>query len=84
MQKKSRNNFKNNKIFFFRKNNSRYLKNVKKKNEIKDEILNNQKYYLYKNKKLKKGIFLKRPRFNEIMYPFYLNLKLVNEYLKKK
>jgi hypothetical protein len=84
MQKKQRNYFKNNKKFFYRKKNSRYLKNIKEKNEIKNEILNNQKYYLYKTKKLKKGIFLKRPRFNEIMYPFYLNLKLVNEYLKKK
>lgn len=82
MQKKQRNRFKNNKKFFYRKNNSRYLKDRKEKNE--KEVLNNQKYYLYKNKKLKKGIFLKKPRFNEIMYPFFLNLKLVNEYLKKK
>jgi hypothetical protein len=60
----------------------------KKKNFIEKEEKkinkNNQNYYLYKNKKLKKGIFLKKPKFNEIMYPFFLNLKLVNEYLKKK
>lgn len=47
----------------------------------KKKIISN---YLYKNKKLKKGIFLKKPVLNEILYPFYLNLKLVNEYLKKK
>ena len=40
--------------------------------------------YLYSNKKLKKGVFLKKPSFNEIKFPFKLNLKLVNEYIKKK
>ena len=34
--------------------------------------------------KLKKGVFLKKPSFNDIIYPFSLNLKLINEYLKKK
>lgn len=40
--------------------------------------------YLHFNKKLKQGIFLKKPSFNEIKYPFHLNLKLINEYIKKK
>ena len=40
--------------------------------------------YLHFNKKLKQGIFLKKPYFDEIKYPFFLNLKLVNEYIKKK
>nr|WGU20092.1 hypothetical protein [Phytophthora sp. ML-2023a] len=40
--------------------------------------------YLHKNKKIKKGIFFKKPTFNSILYPFHLNLKLINEYLKKK
>ncbi len=40
--------------------------------------------YLHTNKKLKQGIFLKKPTFNDIIYPFSLNLKLINEYLKKK
>lgn len=40
--------------------------------------------YLHVNQKLKQGIFLKKPSFNEIIYPFSLNLKLINEYLKKK
>ncbi len=82
MQKKQKNNLKNKK-FIYRKNNSLYLKNIAEKKEKKIKI-NNQNYYLYKNKKLKKGVFLKKPKFNEIMYPFFLNLKLINEYLKKK
>jgi hypothetical protein len=39
--------------------------------------------HLHLNKKLKQGIFLKKPCFNEIKYPFYLNLKLIQEYIKK-
>ena len=39
-------------------------------------------YRLRKKKKI--GIFFKTPSFKHIAYPFYLNLKLVNEYLKKK
>lgn len=87
MQKKQNNSFKNNnfkhKKFIYQKKNSLRLKrNIEKKEQqIK---INNQSRYLYKNKKLKKGIFLKKPKFNEIIYPFFLNLKLVNEYLKKK
>ena len=40
--------------------------------------------YLHFNKKLKQGIFLKKPSSKDIKYPFYLNLKLINEYIKKK
>lgn len=81
MQKKQNNNFKNRKFFYKNRNALLLKKNLEKKEEqIK---LNNQKRYLYQNKKLKKGIFLKKPRFKEILYPFFLNLKLVNEYLKK-
>ena len=40
--------------------------------------------YLHTNRKLKQGIFLRKPTFNDILYPFSLNLKLINEYLKKK
>jgi len=60
--------------FFFAK------KNQKKKQPEKPKITN----YLYVHKKLKKGVFLKKPSFNDIIYPFSLNLKLINEYLKKK
>jgi hypothetical protein len=52
----------------------------KKKQPEKPKITN----YLYVHKKLKKGVFLKKPSFNDIIYPFSLNLKLINEYLKKK
>ena len=91
MQKKQNNNFKNRNSLHFKKNikfiykNKNFLhfkKNIEKKEQqIK---INNQNRYIYKNKKLKKGIFLKKPKFNEILYPFFLNLKLINEYLKKK
>lgn len=87
MQKKQNNNFKtsnfkNKKFLYKRKNSLQLKKNIEKKEQqIK---INNQNHYLYKNKKLKKGIFLKKPKFNEIIYPFFLNLKLINEYLKKK
>lgn len=40
--------------------------------------------YLHRNKKKKIGIFFKKPNFKNILYPFHLNLKLINEYLKKK
>lgn len=80
--KKKNNNLKN-KQFIYKKKNSLNLRNITEKNEKKPNK-NSQNNYLYKNKKLKKGVFLKKPKFNEIMYPFFLNLKLVNEYLKKK
>jgi len=59
-------------------NNNNIIK--KKKQPEKPKITN----YLYVHKKLKKGVFLKKPSFNDIIYPFSLNLKLINEYLKKK
>jgi hypothetical protein len=69
-------------------NNKYYKKKTYNKNNIikkkkrpeKPKITN----YLYVHKKLKKGVFLKKPSFNDIIYPFSLNLKLINEYLKKK
>lgn len=39
--------------------------------------------YLYLNKKIKQGIFLKKPLFSEIKFPISLNLTLINEYIKK-
>jgi hypothetical protein len=55
----------------------------KKKNYyILKKIQNN--HHLLKSEKLKKSIILKKPKFHEILYPFFLNLNLVNEYLKKK
>ncbi len=80
--KKKDNNLKNRK-FIYKKKNSLDLRNITEKKDNKTNK-NSQNNYLYKNKKLKKGVFLKQPKFNEIMYPFFLNLKLVNEYLKKK
>lgn len=72
---------------FIHKNNKYYKKKTynnniiqKKKKPEKPKITN----YLYVHKKLKKGVFLKKPSFNDIIYPFPLNLKLINEYLKKK
>jgi hypothetical protein len=82
MQKKKNNNFK--KIFFYnKKRNSILLKKSIEKKELQKKI-NNQNRYLYKNKKLKKGVFLKTPKMNQINYPFFLNGKLINEYFKKK
>jgi hypothetical protein len=59
-----------------------YLENKKKKNKKpkKFQITN----YLYINRTLKKGIFFKKPSFNEIKYPIQFNFKLINEFLKKK
>ena len=73
---------------FIQKNNKYYKKKTynsnnviqKKKQPEKPKITN----YLYVHKKLKKGVFLKKASFNDIIYPFSLNLKLINEYLKKK
>ena len=57
---------------------------IKKKKKIikfkKKKILN----YLYINKKIKKGIFLKNPDIKEIKYPINFNFKLINEFLNKK
>ena len=71
---------------FIHKNNNYFKKKtynnnvIQKKKPEKPKITN----YLYVHKKLKKGVFLKKPSFNDIIYPFSLNLKLINEYLKKK
>lgn len=85
MEKKNKNNNLNQQ--FIHKNNKYYKKKTynnniiqKKKQPEKPKITN----YLYVHKKLKKGVFLKKPSFNDIIYPFSLNLKLINEYLKKK
>nr|YP_010395020.1 Ymf100 [Phytopythium vexans]YP_010395072.1 Ymf100 [Phytopythium vexans]DAZ89457.1 TPA_asm: Ymf100 [Phytopythium vexans]DAZ89509.1 TPA_asm: Ymf100 [Phytopythium vexans] len=72
-QKNKNNKFKNN--FFFKKNT------YKKKKKLQKLKTTN---YLYIYPKIKKGIFLKKPSYNDILYPFNLNLKLINEYLKKK
>jgi hypothetical protein len=83
IEKKNKKNKKLNQQF----NNKYYKKKIynnniiqKKKQPEKPKITN----YLYVHKKLKKGVFLKKPSFNDIIYPFSLNLKLINEYLKKK
>lgn len=82
MKKNQNKNFKP-KHFSFTKKKSIYLKSIdRKKKEETPEIIHNN--YLYKNKKLKKGIFLKKPKLNEILYPFFLNMKLIKQYLKKK
>lgn len=83
-------NIKNNNLNqqFIHKNNKYYNKKIfnnnnkinQKKQPEKPKITN----YLYVHKKLRKGVFLKKPSFNDIIYPFSLNLKLINEYLKKK
>jgi hypothetical protein len=74
-------NKSNKKVFFnknLNKNKFNYFNYLKKKK--KQKITN----YLYINKKLKTGIFLKTPVFNEIKYPIPFNLKLIYEFLKKK
>nr|UXG55729.1 hypothetical protein [Phytophthora cactorum] len=95
-QKNNKNN-KYNKQHFNKKNNKypysykRYNKNsYKNKNNIyyllgeKKPLKPLTTAYLHRNKKIKTGIFFKEPSFKTILYPFYLNLKLINEYLKKK
>lgn len=81
--KKNNNKILKKKIFNFFKKKSLYLKDIEKKTK-ENYKKKNQNRYLYKNKKLKKGIFLKRPKLNEIFYPFFLNMKLIKTYLKKK
>ncbi len=70
-------------------NNQKYSVQFNKVDPINPKTLLKKKKpkitnYLHVNQKLKQGIFLKKPSFNEIIYPFSLNLKLINEYLKKK
>nr|YP_004564271.1 orf100 [Phytophthora phaseoli]ADK76245.1 orf100 [Phytophthora phaseoli] len=100
MQKNKKNYQKNkkfNKQLFNQKDN-KYSYSYKKYNKNSYKNKNNIYYilgekrplrplttaYLHRNKKKKTGIFFKEPTFKTILYPFYLNLKLINEYLKKK
>ena len=69
---------KKNKNYSYKKNNIYYILGEKKPEKPLTTA------YLHRNKKIKTGIFFKKPTFKTILYPFYLNLKLVNEYLKKK
>ena len=62
----------------------KYSLNINKQENSKKNIYISFTNYLHRNKKLKEGIFLKKPSFKKIIYPFSLNLKLINEYLKKK
>ncbi len=70
--------------FFTIINKKKIYKKIIEQEKIKKKINISSNNYLYKNKKLKKGVFLKKPKFREILYPFLLNLKLVHQYLKKK
>lgn len=82
--KNNKNKFKKDyqRNFNIKKGNVQYHRNyLKKKQKPKFPKITN---YLHTNKKLKLGIFFKKPTFNDIIYPFSLNLKLINEYLKKK
>ena len=66
------------KNYFYKKNDVYYLLGEKKPERPLIPA------HLHRNKKIKKGMFFKKPTFKTIHYPFYLNLKLINEYLKKK
>ncbi len=88
-KKKTNKNIEKNQVHFNKNNqlkNKKHFNQVNKINRMallkknKSKITN----YLHVNSILKQGIFLKKPSFNEIIYPFSLNLKLINEYLKKK
>lgn len=82
----------------FNKRNNKYPYPIKRNNKYSYKNKNNIYYllgekrplkpltttYLHRNKKIKTGIFFKEPTFKSILYPFYLNMKLINEYLKKK
>nr|YP_009547921.1 hypothetical protein [Bremia lactucae]AZL92973.1 hypothetical protein [Bremia lactucae] len=79
-------NQKNNKYPYFYKKNKKFLD----RNNIY-YILGEKKpskplmaEHLYRIKKKRTGIFFKKPSFKKISYPFHLNLKLIDEYLKKK
>ena len=63
---------------FLHKNNIYYLLGEKKPSK---PLITG---YLHRIKKKRIGIFFKKPSFKNILYPFHLNLKLINEYLKKK
>jgi len=82
MKVRKNKNLKNKNFIHKRKNFLSLKNNIEKKEKNKVKKIKNN--YLYKKKFLKKGIIFKKPKFHEILYPFFLNLKLVNEYLKKK
>jgi small subunit ribosomal protein S4 len=73
----SLNDFNNIKKYVLKKKNSNdsniFLKKIRK----------NKVNYIEFNNKLNVCIFLRKPLFNEIKYPFDLNLNLVDEYFKK-
>lgn len=71
----SLNNFNNVKKFFY--------ENTSNKNVFLKKIKKNKVNYIKYNDKLNICVFLRKPLFNEIKYPFDLNLKLVDEYFKK-
>lgn len=81
-KKKFNSNYKyfkqKNRNYFYKKNNIYYILGEKK--PLRPLIT----AYLHRNKKIKTGFFFTKPKFKTILYPFYLNLKLINEYLKKK
>lgn len=66
------------KNYFYKKNNIYYILGEKK------PLRPLTTAYLHRNKKIKTGFFFSLPKFKTILYPFYLNLKLISEYLKKK
>nr|YP_010118051.1 ymf100 [Phytophthora fallax]QPN54101.1 ymf100 [Phytophthora fallax] len=94
MVQKNKKNFTNKKRYTksqYKKNkNYSYSPFYKKKYNIyyylgeKKPLYPKTTLYLHRNRKIKKGIFFKKPTFNSIIYPFHLNLKLINEYLKNK
>nr|YP_010394416.1 Ymf100 [Phytophthora lateralis]DAZ88424.1 TPA_asm: Ymf100 [Phytophthora lateralis]DAZ88857.1 TPA_asm: Ymf100 [Phytophthora lateralis] len=83
-------NKKTNKYPYSSKNKYKYPYSYRNKNSIyyllgeKKPLKPLTTTYLHRNKKIKTGIFFKEPTFKNILYPFYLNLNLINEYLKKK
>lgn len=88
-RKKTNKNIEKNRSSFNKKNPLKHKKYFNQFNKVNRMALLKKKKpkitnYLHTNSTLKKGIFLKKPSFNEIVYPFSLNLKLINEYLKKK
>ena len=69
------------------KKTKKYINYKKKKSfrkkKIKNPYLLQKVGYLYKNQKLNIGLVLNPPKSNQIKYPFYMNLKLINEAIKK-
>ena len=84
--KKFFNNNKNKKKKFHNKNFKKINFNKKRKvfffgQELKKKKKKKKINYLYKYKKI--GIFYKKPIFNDILYTYPFNFKLINEILKK-